>query len=218
MSPVLVSDDNADGKIHGRDLENPLAAVQMGLIYVNPEGPDGNPDPVKAAFDIRDTFGRMAMNDEETVALIAGGHTFGKTHGAAPATHVGVDPEAAGLEEQGFGWKNSFGTGKGGDTITSGLEVTWTTTPTKWSTNFSREPVWLRMGADEEPSRGAAVAGEGRHGDHSRRLRSDEEACADDAHDRPRAAVRPGLTKRSPGASWRIRISSPTPLPGRGSS
>ncbi|ANH82770.1 catalase/peroxidase HPI [Niabella ginsenosidivorans] len=133
---VLVSDDDADGQIHSRDLEKPLAAVQMGLIYVNPEGPDGNPDPVAAAKDIRDTFGRMAMSDEETVALIAGGHSFGKTHGAAPATHVGKEPEAAGIEEQGLGWKNSFGTGRGADTITSGLEVTWTKTPTQWSNNF----------------------------------------------------------------------------------
>lgn len=133
---VLVSDDNADGDMHTRNLENPLAAVQMGLIYVNPEGPDGNPDPIAAAKDIRETFARMAMNDEETVALIAGGHAFGKTHGAGDAALVGPEPEAAGIEEQGLGWKSKFGSGKGGDTITSGLEVTWSQTPTRWSNHF----------------------------------------------------------------------------------
>ncbi|RYD56215.1 MAG: catalase/peroxidase HPI [Sphingobacteriales bacterium] len=133
---VLVSDDDADGDKHSRNLQKPLAAVQMGLIYVNPEGPDGNPDPIAAAKDIRDTFGRMAMNDEETVALIAGGHTFGKTHGAASSDHVGKEPEAVDLEHQGFGWSSKYGSGKGPDTITSGLEVTWTQTPTKWSNHF----------------------------------------------------------------------------------
>jgi catalase-peroxidase len=127
----------ADERYSGdRDLAKPLAAVQMGLIYVNPEGPNGNPDPLAAARDIRETFARMAMNDEETVALIAGGHTFGKTHGAGPVSHVGPEPEAAGIEDQGFGWKSSYGKGVGGDTISGGPEVTWTTTPTKWSNNF----------------------------------------------------------------------------------
>jgi catalase-peroxidase len=138
-----------------RDLENPLAAVQMGLIYVNPEGPNGNPDPLAAARDIRETFGRMAMNDYETVALIAGGHTFGKTHGAAdPSKYVGKEPAAAGIEEQGLGWKNSFGTGHGADTITSGLEVTWTTTPTKWSNNF----FWNLFGYEWELTKSPAGA------------------------------------------------------------
>ncbi len=133
---VLVSDDDADGDVHSRILEKPLAAVQMGLIYVNPEGPDGNPDPVLSAKDIRETFGRMAMNDEETVALIAGGHTFGKTHGAASSDHVGAEPEGSDIELQSFGWENSFQSGKGKDTITSGLEVTWSKTPTQWSNSY----------------------------------------------------------------------------------
>jgi catalase-peroxidase len=151
----LATSDKPNSRYSGdRDLENPLAAVQMGLIYVNPEGPDGNPDPIAAAKDIRETFARMAMNDEETVALIAGGHTFGKTHGAAAASHCGPEPEAAGLEEQGLGWKNSFGTGKGGDTITSGLEVTWTTTPTKWSNNF----FWNLFGYEWELTKSPAGA------------------------------------------------------------
>jgi catalase-peroxidase len=155
-----------------RDLENPLAAVQMGLIYVNPEGPNGNPDPVAAAPDIRETFARMAMNDEETVALIAGGHSFGKTHGAAPASYLGPEPEAAGLEEQGLGWKNSFGTGKGGDTMTSGLEVTWTTTPTKWSNGFFEN----LFGYEWEPSKSPAGAHQW--------VAKGAKATVPDAHDR----------------------------------
>ena len=149
-----------------RDLENPLAAVQMGLIYVNPEGPNGNPDPIAAAQDIREVFARMAMNDEETVALIAGGHTFGKTHGAGPATHVGPEPEAAGIEDQGLGWKSSFGTGKGGDAIGSGLEGIWTNTPTRWSNNFFRilfnnewELTKSPAGAYQWTPKGGAAAG-----------------------------------------------------------
>jgi catalase-peroxidase len=157
----------ADERYKGdRELENPLAAVQMGLIYVNPEGPNGKPDPLAAAGDIRETFRRMAMNDEETVALIAGGHSFGKTHGAGPATKVGPEPEAAPLEEQGLGWKNSYGTGKGGDAITSGLEGAWTTTPTKWSNDFFRnlfsyewEQTKSPAGATQWVPKGGAAAG-----------------------------------------------------------
>jgi len=135
-----------------RDLENPLAAVQMGLIYVNPEGPNGNPDPVAAAKDIREVFARMAMNDEETVALIAGGHAFGKTHGAGPASHVGPEPEAAPIEEQGLGWKSSYGTGKGNDTITGGPEVIWTQTPIKWSNNFFRNLFTFEWELEKSPA------------------------------------------------------------------
>ncbi|MBN8261113.1 MAG: catalase/peroxidase HPI [Xanthomonadales bacterium] len=167
---VLVKDD--DSKVpHTRDLENPLAAVQMGLIYVNPEGPDGNPDPVAAAKDIRETFARMAMDDEETVALIAGGHSMGKCHGAAPADNVGVEPEAADLELQGFGWANRHGSGKGGDTITSGLEVTWTRTPTQWSNNFFEN----LFGFEWELTRSPAGAHQW--------VAKDAEAIIPDAHD-----------------------------------
>lgn len=133
---VLPTDDSADGDMHSRTLENPLAAVQMGLIYVNPEGPDGNPDPLASARDIRETFARMAMNDEETVALTAGGHTFGKCHGAGDAALVGAEPEGAGLEEQGFGWKSAYGSGRGGDAISSGIEGAWTNNPTRWDNGY----------------------------------------------------------------------------------
>jgi catalase-peroxidase len=161
-----------------RDLETPLAAVQMGLIYVNPEGPNGTPDPLAAAKDIRETFARMAMDDEETVALIAGGHTFGKTHGAGPASNVGPEPEAAPIEAQGFGWRSSFGSGKGEDTITSGLEVTWTTTPTMWSNNFFRnlfgyewELTKSPAGAQQWTPKGGAGAGTVPHAhDKSKRI------------------------------------------------
>ena len=163
---VLVSDDTADGDMHDRNLENPLAAVQMGLIYVNPEGPDGTPDPVAAAIDIRETFRRMAMNDEETVALIAGGHTFGKTHGAGPASDVGPAPEAAGLEQQGLGWKSSFRSGSGGDAIGSGLEVTWSTTPTKWSNNFFENLFGYEWELTKSPA-GASVGCQGRRSDNT---------------------------------------------------
>ena len=192
---VLVSDDDADGDIHSRKLENPLGAVQMGLIYVNPEGPDGNPDPIAAARDIRETFGRMAMNDEETVALIAGGHTFGKTHGAADSSHVDVEPEAAGLAAQGFGWHNSFGTGKGGDTITSGLEVTWTNTPTKWSNNFFENLFGFEWELSKSPGGAQQWVAKDADAMHTGCSRSVEKACSDHADHRLVAAVRPGIRK-----------------------
>jgi catalase-peroxidase len=171
----LGSDKRYSGE---RDLQNPLAAVQMGLIYVNPEGPDGRPDPIAAAKDIRETFARMAMNDEETVALIAGGHTFGKAHGAGSTSHVGSDPESGGIEAQGLGWNNGLGTGKGGDTITSGLEVTWTTTPTKWNSDFFKhlfgfewELTKSPAGAHQWKPKGSAGAGTVPHAhDASKRI------------------------------------------------
>ena len=211
----------ADERYSGdRDLANPLAAVQMGLIYVNPEGPNGKPDPVAAARDIRETFARMAMNDEETVALIAGGHTFGKTHGAGDATLVGPEPEGADIEDQGLGWQSKYGTGIGGDAITSGIEVTWTTTPTKWSNNFFEnlfgyewELTKSPAGANQWTPKGGAGAGT-----VPDRLRPVEASRTVDADHRPRASVRSEPTRRSRGASTRTRTSSPTPSPGRGSS
>ena len=179
-----------------RELETPLAAVQMGLIYVNPEGPNAHPDPMASARDIRETFSRMAMNDEETVALIAGGHTFGKTHGAAdPGQYVGPEPEGAPLEEMGLGWKQGFGSGKGRDAITSGLEVTWTPTPTQVGQRLLRNPLRLRVGADLEPGRRPPVAAEGRrwreYGARPRRRLVG--ATADDADDGSRASGGSGL-------------------------
>ncbi len=177
-----------------RDLEQPLGAVQMGLIYVNPEGPNGEPDPLAAARDIRETFGRMAMNDEETVALIAGGHTFGKTHGAAdPDEYVSHEPEAAPLEEQGLGWKGSYGTGKGADAITSGLEVTWTSTPTQWSNAFFDNLFGHEWELTKSPA--GANQWQPKGGTSNVTVPGPEEgsraASADDAHHRPVAALRP---------------------------
>ena len=216
--PTWLDDERYTGD---RELENPLGAVQMGLIYVNPEGPNGNPDPLAAARDIRETFRRMAMNDEETVALIAGGHTFGKTHGAGPADNVGAEPEAAPLEEQGLGWKNTYGTGKGGDAITSGLEVTWTTTPTHVGQQLLRDPVRLRVGADQEPGR-RATSGSRRTAPGAGTVPDAHDPskrhAADDADDRPRAALRPGLRADLAALPARTRTSSRTPSPAPGSS
>ena len=178
-----------------RELAEPLGAVQMGLIYVNPEGPNGNPDPLAAAKDIRETFARMAMNDEETVALIVGGHTFGKTHGAVDPSNIGPEPEAAPLEEQGLGWKNSVGSGNGAQTLTSGLEGAWTKEPTKWDNGFlenlfeydwelTTSPAGAKQWTPKDPEAQGTVPG---------RARPVQAARADDAHDRPRAEGRPDL-------------------------
>ena len=159
----LATSDKPKSRYSGdRDLENPLAAVQMGLIYVNPEGPDGVPDPVASGRDVRETFARMAMNDEETVALVAGGHTFGKSHGAGDAGLVGPEPEAAGIEEQGLGWKSSFGSGKAGDTISSGIEGAWKPNPTRWDMGYLKVLFKYEWELVKEPGRGPSVAGQGR--------------------------------------------------------
>ena len=203
-----------------RELSGPLGAVQMGLIYVNPEGPNGNPDPLASARDIRETFGRMAMNDEETVALIVGGHTVGKTHGAVDPKYIGPEPEAAPLEQQGLGWKNSFGSGKGADTLTSGLEGAWTNEPTTWDNGYLDNLFRYDWELTTSPAGREAVDAQGPRGPghRARRARSVEAARPDDADLGPRAAGRPDLRRRSRSASTRTRTSSRRPSPRRGSS
>ena len=211
----------ADERYRGdRELDKPFAAVQMGLIYVNPEGPNGNPDPLASARDIRETFGRMAMNDEETVALIAGGHTFGKTHGAGTEEHIGPDPEAAPLENQGLGWKNDLGTGKGDDTITSGLEVTWTYHPTRWDNEYFHILFSYEWELFKSPGGAWQWRPQNGAGDDLVPLAHDpsKQAGAADADLRPGPAGRPDRTRRSRVGSTRTRPSSPTPSPGPGSS
>ena len=198
-----------------RELSGPLGAVQMGLIYVNPEGPNGKPDPLAAARDIRETFRRMAMNDEETVALIAGGHTFGKTHGAASGDYVGPEPEGCPVDSQGLGWKNTYGTGKGADTITSGIEVTWTSAPTQWDNGFFDNLFGHEWELTKSP--GGATSGSPRTPRRRCRTRTTrEEAPSDDADHRPRAARSTRRTRRSRGASTSTPRSSPrrSPRPG----
>ena len=190
----------------------------MGLIYVNPEGPNGKPDPLAAARDIRETFRRMAMNDEETVALIAGGHTFGKTHGAGDPTLVGPEPEAAPIEEQGLGWKSRFGTGKGADAITGGPEVIWSQTPTKWSNHFFDNLFNNEWELTKSPAGAWQFKAKGGAATIPDAFDPSKRHVPDHAGHRPRAAGRSGLRKDLDGASTSIRTSSQTPLPGRGSS
>ncbi len=196
-----------------RELQNPLGAVQMGLIYVNPEGPNGKPDPVAAARDIRETFFRMAMDDEETVALIAGGHTFGKTHGAGDPSFVGPEPEAAAIEDQGLGWRSTHGTGMGPHAITGGPEVTWSQTPTKWSNHFFDNLFKHDWELTKSPAGAYQWQAKGAAGRCSGRVRQGEKTCSDDAHDGPRAANGPGVREdlaallRAPG-SVRGRVRS----------
>ena len=201
-----------------RQLAEPLGAVQMGLIYVNPEGPNGNPDPLAAAKDIRETFFRMAMNDEETVALIAGGHSFGKTHGAGDPSLVGADPESGALEDQGLGWKSKHGTGIGADAITGGPEVTWTQTPTKWSNLFFKNLFENEWELTKSPAGAKQWKAKGARSHDPGRLRQVEEACADHADHRPVAALRPGLREDLAALPTSIRTSSRTRSRGRGSS